>query len=252
MIEILDISKTYKRKYEALNNVSFDFKKEDIIAFVGDNGAGKTTTIKAIFNELNLNNGSILIDGENIFSNNNLSRIAFFSDIENTNLNIRVDKYLQHFGLIKNQKLKDINERIDKNLELLDISELKTKRIKELSGGQKKRVILAGVLMQSPEYIFFDEPTANMDVESKIEFLEIISDINKNGVGILITSHNIDELQKVANKLILLEQGKVIYNKKIDKEKENILEIYSSLKTTKRKKVDIDSLMNENIKESRE
>ncbi|AGR41808.1 ABC transporter ATP-binding protein [Spiroplasma diminutum] len=224
MIEIKNISR--KMGNFGLDNVSFKIKNGSVVAFVGDNGAGKTTTIKAIFGELKLDSGEILIDGENLFKNNNLSKVAFFPDSNNVPLDIKVHEYLHYICAANNMNKERTDLSIDNVYRLLELRPYKDKKIKELSSGWKKKAIMASVLVRSPEYIIFDEPTANVDVESKMYFMDIFKLLSKVGITILITSHIIEELQELANYLVLIKKGQIVYSNDFDKTKEHIMDVY--------------------------
>ncbi|QEH61897.1 ABC transporter ATP-binding protein [Spiroplasma chinense] len=228
MIKVQNLSKTYKNF--SLQNVSFEFEKEDIIAFVGDNGSGKTTTIKLIFDLTKKNQGEVFFNEQSLYVNSNLLKIAFFPDSNNIPLEISVKQYMKYIAIIARLNKKECNDRMLKILEVLNFEKFKNTKIKNLSAGLKKRAIMAGVLMTKPEFIILDEPTANLDVESKIEFIKIIKELNTSGVGILITSHIIEELQEIANKLIIIKNGKIMYNDKIDNKKTKIIDIYNTFK----------------------
>ncbi|AUB31162.1 ABC transporter ATP-binding protein [Spiroplasma floricola] len=224
MIEIKNISR--KLGNFGLENVSFNIEKGSVVAFVGDNGAGKTTTIKALFGELKLDSGEILIDGEDLFKNNNLSKVAFFPDSNNVPLDIKVHEYLHYICAANNMNKERTELSIDNVYRLLELRPYKDKRIKELSSGWKKKAIMASVLVRSPEYIIFDEPTANVDVESKLYFMDIFKLLSKVGITILITSHIIEELQELANYLVLIKKGQIVYSNNFDKSKEHIMDVY--------------------------
>ncbi|AUM62504.1 ABC transporter ATP-binding protein [Spiroplasma monobiae] len=224
MIKINKMVKLFKEFN--LSDINLIIEKGDLIALVGDNGAGKTTLIKSIFGMVELNSGKITFNDENIFDNNNLSRIAFFPDSNNIPLNITVENYMKYISIVAGVNQKEFNSRVDKIIEMLEIQAYKNKTIKKLSAGMKKRAIMAGVLITKPEFIIFDEPTANLDVEGKNEFLSIIKKLHESNVGMMITSHIIEELQDLCNKLIILKEGSIIYNNKFDNKKESIKNIY--------------------------
>ncbi|WP_339029796.1 ABC transporter ATP-binding protein [Spiroplasma endosymbiont of Cantharis nigra] len=224
MIEIKNI--TRKLGNFGLKDVSFTIKKGSVVAFVGDNGAGKTTTIKALFGELKLDSGEVLIDGQSLFKNNNLSKVAFFPDSNNVPLDIRVHEYLHYICAANNMDKNRTDLSIDNVYRLLELRPYKDKKIKELSSGWKKKAIMASVLVRSPEYIIFDEPTANVDVESKLYFMNIFKLLSKVGITILITSHIIEELQELADYLVLIKKGQIVYANDFDRKKEHIMDIY--------------------------
>ncbi|QEH61345.1 ABC transporter ATP-binding protein [Spiroplasma chinense] len=224
MIEIKKISR--KLGNFGLKDVSFEIKKGAVVAFVGDNGAGKTTTIKALFGELKLDSGEVLIDGDNLFAHNNLQRVAFFPDSNNVPMNIKVHDYLLYICAAGGINTDDANKIIDNVYKLLELRPYKNKKIKELSSGWKKKAIMASVLVRTPEYIIFDEPTANVDVDSKLHFMSILHLLVKQGITILITSHIIEELQEIANYLVLIKKGEIVYAQDFDNKTEKIMDVY--------------------------
>ncbi|WP_342252119.1 ABC transporter ATP-binding protein [Spiroplasma endosymbiont of Amphibalanus improvisus] len=235
MLVVNNVSKILK-KNPILKNVSFTINEGDLVGFVGDNGAGKTTTIKCIFNEFKIDSGKITYQGKPLQGTEILRDIFFFADSNNIPLNLSVRKYIMytayHLGLDKQQ----IEQRIESICKSLNLSEHLKKHISELSAGMKKRAILASALVCGPKIIFLDEPTANLDVESKLELINLLKDLHKKGVTIFITSHIIEELQGMINKLIIIKKGEIVYNNVFDNKKEQIINIYK--KYTNNKTID--------------
>ncbi|AKU79344.1 ATP-binding cassette domain-containing protein [Spiroplasma turonicum] len=224
MIEIKKIAR--KIGGFSLKEVTFNINDGDVVAFVGDNGAGKTTTIKALFGELKIDSGEILIDGESIFANNNLRRVAFFPDSNNVPLNMKLSDYLKYICAANDLSKEETELNTEFVYRLLELKPYKDKLIKKLSSGWKKKAIMASVLIRKPKYIIFDEPTANVDVESKLYFMDIFRLLAKVGITILITSHIIEELQEVANHLVLIKKGTIVHDELFDNKKEKIMDVY--------------------------
>lgn len=225
MIEVKNITRDFGKGF-GIFDVSFNIPDGKIIAFIGDNGAGKTTTINAISSELKLQFGEVLIDGESIFENNNLQHVAFFPDTDLIPKNMTIHDYVRYVSAAHGVRKKEMEERIENIYEMLGISEIKDKKIKLLSSGLKKRGIMSAVLIVKPKYIFFDEPTANLDIEAKLEFIQIIKTLKSMGVTVIITSHLIEELQEIADHLVLIQKGKIVYDKSFDGNNERIMDIY--------------------------
>ncbi len=216
-----------------INQVSFTIKKGSVVAFVGDNGAGKTTTIKALFGELKLEQGEILMDGKSIFEEQNLQRIAFFPDSNSVPLNMKLKDYVAYICAVNNISKNEAQENADKVFKMLSLEPYKNKKIKSLSAGWKKRAIMASVLVRAPEYIVFDEPTANVDVEAKLSFMNILHELSRIGVTILITSHILEELQEVANYVVFIRDGEIVLEKDFDNKSESIAKLYKEIMAEK-------------------
>ncbi|AHI52822.1 ABC transporter ATP-binding protein [Spiroplasma culicicola] len=235
MICLNGINKKIKNK-NILEDVTFTIKENEITAFVGDNGAGKTTTIKAIFGEVKIDSGTIIF--EDIDKNKD---VAFFPDSNNLSLNITLYEYLYYLSKLYKIESELISSKIIEILELLALKEYSKNIIKTLSAGQKKRIILAGIILQKPKVIIFDEPTSNLDVQGRVELLSLIKKMNEElKITIMITSHIIDELDEIAQNLIIITSGKIVYDSKL-KENEKIIDIYS--KYANKKVIDSNELI---------
>ncbi|WP_257789182.1 ATP-binding cassette domain-containing protein [Spiroplasma clarkii] len=201
----------------------------DIIGLVGDNGAGKSTFIKCIFKEYDKDEGEVLLNGSSIYEQRSLSSLCFFPDQSVYPKGIKIKDYClldaQLAGINKTAALK----RLQELLELFGLADYLNKTFAQLSAGMQKKMMLVITLVSNPKYIFLDEPTANLDVNSRIELLGIIKTLSQKGIGILITSHIIDELQGIINKLVIIDSGLQVYNAKFDAQIESIQKIYSSV-----------------------
>jgi ABC-2 type transport system ATP-binding protein len=229
MIKLENVTRIFGRKKEigqGIRNVSFTINDGDIVAFVGDNGAGKTTTIKAIFGEVRLTGGTIYIDGKELHKNNRLQKLSFFPDSNNIPLDMTIDEYVRYLCAANGISHEEYKINSIDIYSMLELEPHINKQMKELSAGLKKRAIMATVLIRRPKYILLDEPTANLDVESKIEFIDILKELNNFGVTILITSHIIEELQEIANHLVLIANGKIVYDEAFNNKTEKMIDIY--------------------------
>ncbi|AHI52460.1 ABC transporter ATP-binding protein [Spiroplasma culicicola] len=240
MIEVKKITRDLGGFF--LNQVSFTIKKGSVVAFVGDNGAGKTTTIKALFGELRLDSGQILMNGKDILDDQNLQRIAFFPDSNNVPMNMKLKDYVSYICAVNGMSKKQAQDRAEAVYTMLGLEPYVNKKLKSLSAGWKKRAIMASVLVRAPEFIVFDEPTANVDVEAKLSFMNILHELSNIGVTILITSHILEELQEVANYLVLIKNGEIVYENDFDNKTQKISDIY---KTINAQKTDNISLLND-------
>ncbi|WP_338985465.1 ABC transporter ATP-binding protein [Spiroplasma endosymbiont of Diplazon laetatorius] len=220
---------TKKFKENGIENINVNFESSDIVGFVGPNGAGKTTTMKSIFGEYKLDSGQITYGGKK-FSDCDPSKVIFLTDQTQLPQFYKVKDYILWTGALYKLSKEQILERSDFLLNSFNLSEIKNKKIKELSLGMQKKLSIVLALMAKPEIIFMDEPTANLDVDARQEILEIIRNLNEKGVGFFITTHIIDELEEIINKLVIIQDGRILYNDSYDKKNNKILEIYK--KTT--------------------
>lgn len=238
-LEVKGLSKEFNN-VEVLKNISFTLNEGDIVGLIGANGAGKTTTIKTIFNEYSYNQGEILIDGQPI-TEENLKAMEFFPDQNNFPKNFKIKDYCWYnYQLTFNKPDRKKFEKIFN--EVIEATSL-TKEIKykfsELSSGMQKRALLTKVLITKPKIIFLDEPTSNMDVDTRKSFIELLKDLATNlGLIILITTHSIDELEKFINKLILVDNGQVIYDKVFEPDHDDIHQIYDQAFKDKKTTID--------------
>ncbi|ARU92231.1 antibiotic transport system ATP-binding protein [Spiroplasma clarkii] len=202
-LEVKNLKKSFDDVL-VLDDISFTLNEGDIAGFVGTNGAGKTTTIKAIFNEYRIDEGEILIDGESI-SKDNLKEMEFFPDQNNFPKDFKIIDYCWYnyqltFPKAKHAEFKNLFKDVVKALSLGQ--QMKSK-FSQLSSGMQKRALLAAVLVTKPKILFLDEPTSNVDIKAKREFIELLKELAGNlGLIILITTHQIEELEKFANCLI--------------------------------------------------
>jgi ABC-2 type transport system ATP-binding protein len=226
LIEIKNVTKQYKKSKAGVFGVNFDIPKGAKVGFVGDNGAGKTTLINIIFQTLTADSGEILLNKLPI--KDNLDKIALLPDNQQLPQGFKLIDFISYIGELKGMKPGESKERAKDLLTSLDLGEYFNKQITDLSAGMKKRSLLAGAIMNDSEAIFLDEPTANLDVGTRLDFFEILDTLNKKGKTIFITSHIISELQDFIDYLIIIDGGKIIHAKPFDSKKEQIEDIYKS------------------------
>ncbi|AKX34686.1 ABC transporter ATP-binding protein [Spiroplasma litorale] len=233
MINIKEVTTLFKND-RGIKNFNLVISPGEIIGLVGDNGAGKTTLIKSIFNEYKKNQGEVLHNGDSIYETGYINKISFFPDQSVYPKNINLKDYCLLEAELSGVKKEDALKLFDSLCESLDLVDYKKKTFKSLSAGMQKKALLMNCLISSPEYIILDEPTANLDVKNRLEFLNIIRSLAKSGIGILITSHLIDELEEIINRVVIVEEGQTVYSNFFDKSKDSLEEIY--LRVTKKTK----------------
>jgi ABC-2 type transport system ATP-binding protein len=211
IISISNLSKVYDDGTNALDEVNLEVNKGEIIALLGPNGAGKTTLISTICGLLTHESGEIKVDGYDTVTEYRKTRrliglvpqeimLEPFETVYDT---VRFTRGL--FGYPENRKfLEDVLQR-------LSLWDKRKQMIKELSGGMKRRVMIAKALSHNPKILFLDEPTAGVDVELRRDMWNLVDLLKSNGVTILLTTHYIEEAEMMADRIALIDKGKVIF-----------------------------------------
>ena len=211
MIEIKNVSKTYKRmqglkirKIEALKNVSFNIEKGKITALLGINGVGKSTMLKAIAGLINIDSGEIRIDGEKI--NEKLyNKLAFVQDVQSHFSNTTIKETFEFMEIFYSKWNKE------KSKEMMDIFKLdEDEIIDNLSKGNIARVKLILGFCQDPEYILLDEPFTGIDLFKREEFIGVIAQYMEENQAIIITTHEIVEIESLVDEVVILDEGQII------------------------------------------
>ncbi len=210
IIKIDNLSKTYKDGTVALENINLDINKGEIIALLGPNGAGKTTLISAICGITNISSGNVSVDGYDVIKNYKKTRALIGLVPQEIALQpfekvIDVVRYSRNLFGCANDDV--YIENILKRLLLWD---KKNKRIVELSGGMKRRVIIAKALCHEPKVLFLDEPTAGVDVDLRLDMWDLIKKLRHDGTTIILTTHYIEEAEEIADRISIIDNGKIL------------------------------------------
>tara|TARA_Y100000590_G_scaffold470191_1_gene662651 strand:- start:2752 stop:3696 length:945 start_codon:yes stop_codon:yes gene_type:complete len=209
-LKIENITKIYNNNFKALDDLNLSINKGEIFALLGPNGAGKSTLINSIGGIINIDKGTITIDNYDIKKNYRETRsmigivpqelyLEAFETIWN---NVNYSRGL--FGKAPN------TQYIENLLRELSIWEKKDSKLKELSGGMKRRVLIAKALSHEPKILFLDEPTASVDVELRKDMWKIIKNLKDKGVTIILTTHYIEEAEAIADRVGIINYGKII------------------------------------------
>ena len=210
-IEIKNLTKNYN-KFLAVNKISFLIQKNKTIGLLGPNGCGKTTTIGMILGLVTPTSGEIIIENKNISTfkrDEILNRFNFASPYVELPKKLTVRQNLEIYGRLYG--IKNLNDRIDEISEDLNIKNFFDRKTGELSSGQKNRVSLAKSLINKPEVLLLDEPTASLDPDIGDFVRSYIQDYkSKNKVTILLASHNMSEVERLCDSVIMMREGKII------------------------------------------
>ena len=242
-IEINDLSKVYDNGFNALKNINLNIKKGEIFAMLGPNGAGKTTLINIICGIVKPTYGKVSVEGFDIIDDYKETRTRIglvpqeltLEQFETVFNNISYSR-----GLYGKKSNPSHIEKILKQLSLWDKKDL---ILRQLSGGMKRRVLIAKALSHEPQILFLDEPTAGVDVELRQEMWKVVQSLRETGVTIILTTHYIEEAEAIADRVGVINQGEIIIvekkkellkkmgNKKLIVELQNeLIEIPDSLK----------------------
>ncbi|MCB9799112.1 ABC transporter ATP-binding protein [Candidatus Nomurabacteria bacterium] len=235
-LKISHFSKKYG-DFTAVNDISLTIPKGEFFGFLGPNGAGKSSTIHAITGINTITSGSIEVFGIDVEKEYKHARTKVGLSPQEFNIDIflPVDKILWFngglFGLDKEKR----KQQLEKMMEIFELEKHRKKQFRQLSGGLKRRVMLARAMMHDPELLILDEPTAGVDVELRHELWEYLKKINQEGKTILLTSHYLEEVQLLCNHIAVINDGKIVLEgskKELTKDGKTLEQVY--LEVTKK------------------
>ena len=213
-IEIKKLKKIYDNKFEALKGIDLNIPKGSFYGLLGPNGAGKTTTIGAISGLVNYHNGSISVMGYDNKKNYRITRKLIGLSPQELNFDVffPIKKVLEfqagYYGLSHNKA----KERTEMMLKQFGLTDKKNNSFRELSGGMKRRLQIAKALIHNPEILILDEPTAGVDIELRYMLWDFLKKINQEGKTILLTTHYIEEAEKLCDRIAIIDNGNIIIN----------------------------------------
>ena len=216
-ISINNLSKVYKNGFNALKSINLNIKKGEIFAMLGPNGAGKTTLISIICGIVKPSSGAVSVDGFDIINDYRETR----SRIGLVPQELTLEQFETVFNNVSYSRglygKKPDQGHIEKILKQLSLWDKKDLSLRQLSGGMKRRVLIAKALSHEPQILFLDEPTAGVDVELRQDMWKIVESLRKTGVTIILTTHYIEEAEAIADRVGVINQGEIIV---VDKTKE--------------------------------
>ena len=236
-ISISNLSKIYLNKFHALKNINLDIKQGEIFALLGPNGAGKSTLINVICGIVSPTSGKITVNNFDIISDYRKTRSLIgvvpqelsLEAFETVFDNVSYSRGL--YGKASNPQY------IESLLKELSLWDKKSSRLRELSGGMKRRILIAKALSHEPKILFLDEPTASVDVELRKDMWKVIKRLKSKGVTIILTTHYIEEAEEISDRVGIINNGKIILvdekNELIKKmgQKKLIIDLHTSIKS---------------------
>ncbi|MEJ6588020.1 MAG: ABC transporter ATP-binding protein [Pelagibacterales bacterium] len=207
LISIKNLSKTYNSSFEALKNVNLEIQKGEIFALLGPNGAGKTTLINIICGLVTPTSGSVFVGGYDIVKDYRKTKSQIGYVPQELTLE-QFETVFQNVSYTRGLYGKGANPKhIEKILRDLSLWDKKNSRLGQLSGGMKRRVLIAKALSHEPTVHFLDEPTAGVDVELRQDMWRIVENLRKTGVTIILTTHYIEEAEAIADRVGVIDNG---------------------------------------------
>ncbi len=210
MLVIKDVVKTYNKSYKALNGINLNVKSGEIFALLGPNGAGKSTLINSICGVVNFDSGTITVDGHDVIKDWRIAKSIIGLVPQELNLE-QFEKVIDNINFSRGIHGKAPDKKyIDELIKELSLYDKKENKLRELSGGMKRRVLIAKALSHQPKILFLDEPTASVDPELRKDFWNVVKKLKERGITIILTTHYIHEAQELADRVAIINDGKII------------------------------------------
>lgn len=213
-LAIRDLRKTYGNQFEALKGISLEVEEGDFFALLGPNGAGKSTTIGIIFSLVNKSSGTVQIFDVDIDEDFPAAKqyIGIVPQEFNFNLFEKVIDIVVTQGGYYGLPLAVARERAEKYLRKLGLWEKRDNRARELSGGMKRRLMIARALVHEPRLLILDEPTAGVDIEMRRSMWEFLREINEGGTTIILTTHYLEEAESLCRNIAIIDEGSIVHH----------------------------------------
>lgn len=213
-LEINNLRKTYANGFEALKGINLSVEHGDFFALLGPNGAGKSTTIGIITTLVNKTSGNVKIYGHDLDVEPKQAKTLLGVVPQELNISI----FSKTFDVVYNQAGfygvdgKTARRETERLLKALGLWDKRDVTLRQLSGGMKRRLMIARALVHQPKFLILDEPTAGVDIELRRSMWEFLQDVNRQGTTIILTTHYLEEAEQLCNKIAIIDQGKIIEN----------------------------------------
>ena len=211
-VEISNFKKTYRTGTVAVDGIDLTIKKGEFFGLLGPNGAGKTTTIHCLTGISRISEGTLKVYGIDVVEDYKEARKKVGLSPQDFNVDIFaktwqiIDYNAGYFGISKEKRTKMVDEVIER----FDLTKHRDKAFQHLSGGLKRRVMLARAMVHDPELIILDEPTAGVDVELRRDLWRYLRELNESGKTIILTSHYLEEVELLCNRIAIINDGKIV------------------------------------------
>lgn len=211
IIKIRGLNKYYGSK-QVLKDINLDIYKGEVIGYIGPNGAGKSTTVKIILGLIEEYQGQVRIFGEDIRDNSvdYKMKIGYVPETGEIYDNLTAREYLTFIGELYGMDYEEVNTKAEKLMELFEIKSVYDSRINSFSKGMKQKVIIISSLINDPDILFLDEPLSGVDANSVMVFKEVMEELSNQGKTIFYSSHIMEVVEKLSNRIVLLKDGGII------------------------------------------
>ncbi|MCF6166229.1 ABC transporter ATP-binding protein [Furfurilactobacillus rossiae] len=211
ILEVSHLSKKYG-SFTAVNDISFQLQRNRCIALLGTNGAGKTTTMKMIYAAASITRGRITVDGFDVKKapSNTKRALGIVSQEDLLDGSLTVYENMIAHGLCYDIPKRELKKRTQNLLTFAGLANYDDKQISDLSGGMRRRLVLARALLNHPKVIILDEPTTGLDIQSRHVIWKKLDQLKSEGVSLLLTSHYMDEVQRLADQVLIIHRGKIL------------------------------------------
>jgi ABC-2 type transport system ATP-binding protein len=219
-IKIENLVKVYrnnKKENLTLKGLNLEIKKGEFVGLLGSNGAGKSTTIHCITGVSDPTSGTIKVFGHDVVEDYKMARTKIGLSPQEFNIDIfqTVEQVLYFqagfFGVVGEER----KRRMEEMLNIFELQPHRQKKFQQLSGGLKRRAIVAKALIHNPDILILDEPTAGVDVETRMAIWKYLKELHKNGKTILLTSHYLEEIEEMCERVVILKEGTIVYDEDI-------------------------------------
>lgn len=225
MLKVSNLIKSYG-SFEVLKGISFEIKRGKIYGFLGQNGAGKTTTMNILTGLLAYNSGDIMYNGKDFKENKReiLKKVGYLPQNPVFYGYMTGNEYLNFIGTLSNMRLPAIKNRSKEILEVVGLKDAGKRKLSGYSGGMKQRFGFSVALFNKPELLFLDEPTSALDPEGRMEILEFINSLKNEGVSVLLSTHILNDIERVCDEVSILKNGKIAVSAGLEELKNNYIQ----------------------------
>lgn len=237
MISVRNLTKQYAGGITAVNGISFEINKGEICGYIGTNGAGKSTTVKILIGALDFDSGEVKINGIDVKNDPVEVKkvIGYVPESANMFNSLTVSEFLNFTGTIHNLDEDIINRRINSFAEIFEFTQYLKDSIGNLSKGNKQKTLITSALLHNPSVLFLDEPLNGLDANAIFTFQDLVLELARNGKTIFYCSHLLDTIEKISSKIILIDKGQIVLDKKTEelkasKDYTNLENLFKSLK----------------------